>query len=209
MRPIVVRAMPASRCTSLVLRPAPIAARTTSGPTMPPAGQPEPSPQQETDRPRSAAATVMTKIFACNASPIGPAGPGRRRACVVVRVCPPAPAFCTGLAGTEGPGREGQRAHDAKTLRAVRDARGTMPGSCHPSGITGSGQAEWRGPSAPDVDRVAGYFQRRQSHLCASVLSVLPLFTHPYAALCAYVGPPTPQEWNQYASGEPQPKVCG
>ena len=35
------------------------------------------------------------------------------------------------------------------------------------------------------------------------------LYTHPYAALCAYVGPPTPQEWNQYASGEPQPKVCG
>ena len=35
------------------------------------------------------------------------------------------------------------------------------------------------------------------------------LFAHPYAALCAYVGPPTPQEWNRYASGEPQPKVCG
>jgi WD40 repeat protein len=35
------------------------------------------------------------------------------------------------------------------------------------------------------------------------------LFAHPYAALCAYVGPPTPHEWNQYASGEPQPKVCG
>ena len=35
------------------------------------------------------------------------------------------------------------------------------------------------------------------------------LFTHPYAALCVYVGPPTPQEWNHYASGEPQPKVCG
>jgi WD40 repeat protein len=35
------------------------------------------------------------------------------------------------------------------------------------------------------------------------------LFAHPYVALCAYVGPPTPQEWNQYASGEPQPKVCG
>jgi len=32
---------------------------------------------------------------------------------------------------------------------------------------------------------------------------------HPYAALCAYVGPPTPQEWSQHASGEPQPKVCG
>jgi WD40 repeat protein len=35
------------------------------------------------------------------------------------------------------------------------------------------------------------------------------LFAHPYAALCAYVGPPTRQVWNQYASGEPQPKVCG
>jgi WD40 repeat protein len=35
------------------------------------------------------------------------------------------------------------------------------------------------------------------------------LFAHPYAALCAYVGPPTPQEWNQHASGEPQPKACG
>ena len=35
------------------------------------------------------------------------------------------------------------------------------------------------------------------------------LFAHPYAAVCAYVGPPTPQEWNQYAAGEPQPKVCG
>ncbi len=35
------------------------------------------------------------------------------------------------------------------------------------------------------------------------------LFAHGYAALCGYVGPPTLQEWNQYASGEPQPKVCG
>ena len=34
------------------------------------------------------------------------------------------------------------------------------------------------------------------------------LFAHPYATLCADAGPPTPQEWNQYASGEPQPKVC-
>jgi len=33
-------------------------------------------------------------------------------------------------------------------------------------------------------------------------------FTHPYAALCVDVEPPTPQEWNRYASGEPQPKVC-
>jgi hypothetical protein len=35
------------------------------------------------------------------------------------------------------------------------------------------------------------------------------LFAHTYAALCAYVGPPTPQEWNQYDSGERQPKACG
>ena len=35
------------------------------------------------------------------------------------------------------------------------------------------------------------------------------LFTHTYAALCADVGPPTPREWNRYASGEPLPKVCG
>jgi WD40 repeat protein len=32
--------------------------------------------------------------------------------------------------------------------------------------------------------------------------------THPYAALCADVGAPTRQEWNVYASGEPQRKVC-
>jgi hypothetical protein len=34
------------------------------------------------------------------------------------------------------------------------------------------------------------------------------LFTHPYAALCADVGPPTGQDWAKYAPGEPQPKIC-
>jgi WD40 repeat protein len=34
------------------------------------------------------------------------------------------------------------------------------------------------------------------------------LFTNTYAALCADVGPPTIQNWDQYASGEPQPKIC-
>jgi len=33
-------------------------------------------------------------------------------------------------------------------------------------------------------------------------------FTDPYEALCTDVGPPTRQDWQQYASGEPQPKVC-
>jgi WD40 repeat protein len=34
------------------------------------------------------------------------------------------------------------------------------------------------------------------------------VFAHPYAALCADVGPPTLQNWNKYAPGEPQPKIC-
>ena len=34
------------------------------------------------------------------------------------------------------------------------------------------------------------------------------LLTHPYAALCADVGPPTPQDWAKYAPGEPQPTIC-
>jgi WD40 repeat protein len=34
------------------------------------------------------------------------------------------------------------------------------------------------------------------------------LFEDPYAALCADVGPPTAEEWDQYASGESRPKIC-
>ena len=34
------------------------------------------------------------------------------------------------------------------------------------------------------------------------------LFTHPYESLCSFVGPPTRQDWDQYAPGEPQPKIC-
>jgi transcriptional regulator with XRE-family HTH domain len=37
----------------------------------------------------------------------------------------------------------------------------------------------------------------------------VPLSAHAYAALCHDVGPPTRQEWNHYAPGERQPKVCG
>jgi WD40 repeat protein len=33
-------------------------------------------------------------------------------------------------------------------------------------------------------------------------------FAHPYAALCADVGPPTRQSWDQNAPGQPQPKIC-
>lgn len=34
------------------------------------------------------------------------------------------------------------------------------------------------------------------------------MFTDPLAALCAEVGPPTAQDWTDYASGEPIPAVC-
>ena len=36
----------------------------------------------------------------------------------------------------------------------------------------------------------------------------LSVLANPYAALCADVGPPTRQAWDQYAPGEPQPRVC-
>jgi WD40 repeat protein len=36
----------------------------------------------------------------------------------------------------------------------------------------------------------------------------MPLFTDPYTALCADVGPPTKAEWTRYAPGEPQPSIC-
>jgi WD40 repeat protein len=34
------------------------------------------------------------------------------------------------------------------------------------------------------------------------------LIANPYAALCTDVGPPTRQDWDQYAPGEPRPKIC-
>jgi WD40 repeat protein len=36
----------------------------------------------------------------------------------------------------------------------------------------------------------------------------LSLLTHPYAALCADVGPPTQQDWAKYAPGESQLRIC-
>ena len=37
---------------------------------------------------------------------------------------------------------------------------------------------------------------------------LMPLFTDPYTALCADVGPPTKTEWARYAPGETQPSIC-
>ena len=36
----------------------------------------------------------------------------------------------------------------------------------------------------------------------------MPLFTDPYTALCADVGPPTKAEWTRCAPGETQPSIC-
>jgi WD40 repeat protein/transcriptional regulator with XRE-family HTH domain len=36
----------------------------------------------------------------------------------------------------------------------------------------------------------------------------MPLFSNPYTALCADVGPPTKADWTHYAPGEPRPSVC-
>jgi len=36
----------------------------------------------------------------------------------------------------------------------------------------------------------------------------LSILAHPYQALCADVGPPTRQTWNEYVSGEPLPHIC-
>ena len=36
----------------------------------------------------------------------------------------------------------------------------------------------------------------------------IPLFTDPYAALCADAGAPTKAEWARYVPGEPQPSAC-
>ena len=33
-------------------------------------------------------------------------------------------------------------------------------------------------------------------------------FTNPYIALCAEAGPPTAQQWAQYATGEPPARIC-
>ncbi len=34
------------------------------------------------------------------------------------------------------------------------------------------------------------------------------VFTNPYAALCADVGAPTKSDWGQYATSEPEPRIC-
>ena len=87
--------------------------------------------------------------------------------------------------------------------------RAWNPATHHPVGApiqTGSGPADALSVVAfsPNGKQLAG-----GSNDGVVRLWQVSLFTHTYAHLCADVGPPTPQEWNHYASGEPLPKVCG
>jgi WD40 repeat protein len=87
--------------------------------------------------------------------------------------------------------------------------RAWNPATRHPVGApiqTGSGPADALSVVvfSPNGKQLAG-----GSYDSAVRLWQVSLFTHTYAHLCADVGPPTPQEWNHYASGEPLPKVCG
>ena len=100
---------------------------------------------------------------------------------------------------------------DGKLL-ATGEGDGTVrawnPATRRPVGApiqTGSGPASAVSVVAfsPDGKQLAG-----SSDDGAVRLWQVSLFAHTYAALCADVGPPTPQEWNHYAFGEPQPKVC-
>jgi WD40 repeat protein/DNA-binding XRE family transcriptional regulator len=100
---------------------------------------------------------------------------------------------------------------DGKLL-ATGEGDGTVrawnPATRRPVGAplqTGSGPADALNVVAfsPDGKLLAG-----GSSDGTVLLWQVSLFAHIYAQLCADAGPPTPHEWNHYASGEPQPKVC-
>ena len=97
-------------------------------------------------------------------------------------------------------------------LLATGEGDGTVrawnPATRRPVGApiqTGSGPADALNVVAfsPDGKLLAG-----GSSNGTVLLWHVSLFAHTYAQLCADAGPPTPHEWNHYAFGEPQPKVC-
>ena len=61
---------------------------------------------------------------------------------------------------------------------------------------------------SPDGGQLVVVYVDQSSLVYVSNVWNLSLFANPYAVLCADVGPLTRQAWDQYAPGEPQPKVC-
>ena len=98
-------------------------------------------------------------------------------------------------------------------LVASGDSNGTArlwdPVTGHPVGLpiqtSGPGQAPvWGMTFTPDGKMLA----TDDGNGGTVRLWDVALFTNPYAALCADVGPPTRQDWDQAAPREPQPKIC-
>ena len=83
------------------------------------------------------------------------------------------------------------------------DPRTGQPGSTIPADATGADTGVVGVAFSPDGKLLAS----ADADGTVSLLDVS-LFAHAYKALCSDVGPPTRQDWHQYAPGIEQPKVC-
>ena len=99
---------------------------------------------------------------------------------------------------------------DGKLL-ASADGNGTVrlwnPATGQPVGaplpVTGPGSSVFEVAFSPDGKLLATADSDGTVRLWE-----VSLFANPYVALCNDVGPPTRQTWDQYAPGEPLPKIC-